>query len=658
MKKIHAAAFLLTASVIPQSLPALAADSPRIMDEVVVTASRVSESKKEVSANITVVTSEDIRRSAAHNVADLLAEKNIGHIQKYPGDLTSIGIRGFRTDTHGNDLQGHVLILLDGRRAGSGNVAKFLTKNVERIEIVRGPGAVQYGSAGMGGVVNIITRQGSRNSVFIETGAGSSDTYEGSLGGELLQDGFDFAGALTYGTRGDYTTGDSETFHNTGSDYATGMSANLGYTPADNQRIGLIFTRFDVEDSGSPEYFSAIDLDDTSDKSNYSLDLNYNGATISNNYQWMTRFFLGEDENTWHDPVASNPSFWDDGTPSSNTTDQMGGQAQVSGTFGMNTLTTGIDWLSYHVKNSYTPEKTEYDNLALFGLGKTALLQETLIFNYGLRYDWYEVSVSQPSGRDEDRDRLTPLIGLAWNPSDIIKLRAQYAQGFMMPSAQQLSASYTAYGSMVVGNPDLDPEKSSTYEGGFDLQHKGLTGSLTYFHTDFEDKIVTDYLASGATSWTNLGDATIAGFEMELAYDLGVLFDLQWQIKPFFNATFLTQYEDETTGEDLQYTNDTTLSSGLMVDNGNGLFAKVNVTYTSSQDIQDWESGMYPAPVIELDAFTVVDLTASYKFYESDQLGALTVRGELTNLFDEDYAYVQGYPMPGRGFFVSLRWEY
>jgi vitamin B12 transporter len=125
-------------------------------------------------------------------LAAVLAEKGIGHIQKYPGTLTAVGIRGFRTDSHGNDLQGKVLVLLDGRRSGTGNVAKILTQNLERIEIIRGPGAVQYGSAGMGGVVNIITRKGTDNGMQVSVGAGSYDRVQGAFGGTINRDGFDF----------------------------------------------------------------------------------------------------------------------------------------------------------------------------------------------------------------------------------------------------------------------------------------------------------------------------------------------------------------------------------------------------------------------------------------------------------------------------------
>lgn len=658
MRKSYAAALILAVSSQITTSPVIAADNTSMMDEVVVTASRISESKKDVSANVTVISNEEIQRSAASDVADLLAEKNVGHIQKYPGNLTSIGMRGFSTDTHGNDLQGGVLILLDGRRAGSGNVDKFLTKNVERIEIVRGPGAVQYGSAGMGGVINIITKQGSKNSMFLEGGAGSYDTYEGSLGGEVKQEKFDFAGSFTYGSSDDYDTGGGDTFKNTGVGYETGASANLGYSFSEKQRVGLIFTGFDVDESGSPGYISVNDLDDNSDKSNYSADLNYNGASDSDQYQWMARYFFGKDENTWNDPTASNPTFYDDGIASFNETDQMGGQLQGSALYGNTTITTGVDWLSYDVENSYTPEQTEYDNMALFGLGKTKFIQDKLIFNYGLRYDYYDVQVSEPAGRDEDQTKLTPMIGMAYLLCENAKIRAQYGEGFVMPSAQQLAADYTSYYGKTVGNADLDPESSRTYEGGIDTEYQGFLGSVTYFYTEYEDKIVSDYLADGSSSWKNLGEATIAGIELETSYDLGAPMDWQWEVKPYLNATFLTEYEDGTTGADLYYVSGTTLSTGLVVDNGDGVFAKFNVTHTSDQDVQDWESGTYPTAVISLDSFTVADLTASYKFYEGEDLGSFTVRGELTNLFDEEYAYVKGYPMPGRGFFVSLRWDY
>ncbi len=660
MMKYYPALLSLPLIIVSASLciSAVPTEQQKTMQEVVVTASRIEESKKDVTSNISVITQEDIVQSPSRNLADLLAENGLGHIQKYPGSLTSIGIRGFRTDTHGNDLQGHVLILLDGRRAGSGNAAKILTKNVARVEIIRGPGAVQYGSAGMGGVINVITRKGTDSSFFVEGGGGSFDRYEGSVGATANRSGFDFSGTVTTLSYDDYDTGSGDRFYNTGVDRETGVSLHGGYTFSANHRVGMVFTGFDVDEVGSPGYLSANDRDDYTDKSNYSLDTKYTGGNGTGNYLWMARYFFGQDKNRWMDPIASNPDGWDNGMPSSNTTDQQGAQAQFTALWGQYTVTTGFDWIDYDVENSWSPKKTTYENPALFLLGKAKFLKERLIGTFGLRYDWFDVSVEDPVGSEESTNNLTPQIGLAWNATDDLKLRLQYAEGFMMPSANQLAIDTVSWGRRVVGNPHLDPEKSTTYEGGFDYNRKSLRGSLTYFHTEFEDKIVDDYLSDGSRSWANIGDATIAGFEAELSYDLGEPLGVNWELRPYLQATIMTELEDEETGEDLLYVNDTSVSAGLVANNGQGLFCRFNVAYYSSQDVEDWESGIYPTPIVELDGFTVASLTASYRFYETEEYGSFTVRGEIGNLFDEDYAHVNGYPMPGRNLYISLRWDY
>jgi len=629
-----------------------------MMDEVVVTAGRIQETKKDVTSNITVVSREDIKQSTARNVGELLAELGLSHIQKYPGSLTSVAIRGFRTETHGNDLQGHVLVLLDGRRAGTGNMAKLVTKNVERIEIIRGPGAVQYGSGGIGGVINIITRQGTANSFALEMGAGTNDEYEGTIGLTVKEKRFDIAGTITGQTVDDYTTGGGLDYVNTGFDSKLGVSLNGGYTFAEGNRVGLNITSFSVEKDGNPGYISMPDSDDYTDKDNYSLDLRYDGKASSANLMWMIRYFFGQDENVWGYPSASNPDGWDFDDKASNTTDQQGFQAQVSSSVGLATFTGGLDWVKYEVENSWTPEQTQYDNPALFLLGKGLFLDNRLIADVGLRYDWYDVEVTQPAGRTESDTRLTPSVGLAWLAMDSLKLRARYAEGFVMPSADQLAADYWNWGIRTVGNPELDPEKSKTYEGGLDYSGGGFDGSLTFFATDFEDKITNYILADGSSSWVNLGSATINGFETEMSYDVGVTLNLPIEVRPYLNLTVLTKYEDNTTGEDLLYISDTNYSAGLVVSDGDGWFCRFNAAYTGSQSVQDWGSGVYPVPVVDLDSFIVADLSASYRFLESESYGRWSVRGEVRNILDEDYAYVLGNPMPGRTFFDGLRLEY
>ena len=628
------------------------------LGEIVVTASRSEEALSNLSSSVMIIPREEIEMSSSHTVGGLLAEKNIGHIQKYPGALISVGIRGFRTDTHGNDLQSHVLVLLDGRRAGTGNLAKLLTKNVQRIEIIRGPGAVQYGSGGMGGIINIITRQGDRNSFFAQGGGGNFGLADGAVGGTAKHEGFDFSGAVSLEHRGDYSDGDGQKFRNTGIDYQGGISINTGYEFTEGNRLGAIFTCSKVNNAGIPGYMSQNDLDDHSDKKNWSIDFRYTGIDTSGMFSWMARVFLGEDDNEWTSPSRSNPDGWDDDSTSKNNTNQYGAQAQTTGRFGPASVTAGFDWIKYDVDDTWEPRESHYENPAVFMLSSMSALDDLLTLTFGWRYDWYSVDVTDPGGRDEDQSRFTPMAGLSWQAFQGLKFRFQYAQGFMMPSAWQLGGYSENWGTTTRGNPDLDPEKSTTYEGGFDYMNEGIKASATYFSTHFDDKIQSVYLPDSVASWDNIGSATIDGLETALSYDIGVPLELIWEIRPYFNLTWLTRYKDNDTDKRLLYTSSVNLSSGIFLSDGDRFSGRVNIAYTGPQDVEDWESGDYPARVIDMDGFTVADLTAEYRVIKTVNYGDITARAEIRNMFDEQYAYVKGYPMPGINFYAGLRWDY
>ena len=379
---------LLTCLFVASSFPVYAQEGSDTvtMEEVVVTAGRVKEKKKEITTNVTIIDEEEIKNSSATDLGDLLAEKGIGHIHKYPGASTSIGIRGFRTDATGVDLAGKVLILLNGLRAGTGNAAKIMTKNIERVEVIRGPASVQYGSAAMGGVVNVITRQGKEKpAAFVEGLLGSYDYKEGSAGFSGKYKAFDFSGSFTRDSRDDYDTGSGARFYNTAYNHKKNSSLNLGYEFLPGNRIGVIYTYFDADHVGNPGYLSQNDLDDYSNNGNKSIDFIYDGKTSNGLFSWKLRYFDGKDEIEWFCPVASNPDFWDDGIPNKVTVDHKGTQAQVSYNQEYLLLTAGFDWVNYETKDSkYDPKNTEYDNPAGFLLAKARLFDQKLTITGGV----------------------------------------------------------------------------------------------------------------------------------------------------------------------------------------------------------------------------------------------------------------------------------
>jgi vitamin B12 transporter len=244
-----------------------------------------------------------------------------------------------------------------------------------------------------------------------------------------------------------------------------------------------------------------------------------------------------------------------------------------------------------------------------------------------------------------------------------VKLRINYGQAFVMPGADQLAADYfdpTSW-AQVVGNPNLTPEESATWEGGLDYSNSGIFLSLTYFHTDYKDKIETVILSGGETSWENLGEATISGIEGELNVDLGEINGWDFQLRPYVRFTYLTQFEDGADEEDLNYTPDWTASCGISFSDGMGLAATFNVAYTGEQLVEDWEDWDWlvssEPEIVTLGSSTVASLNISKALVTSDRWGKLTLKGDITNLFNSDYAYVKGYTMPGRSYFLGLRYD-
>ncbi|MEA3241787.1 MAG: TonB-dependent receptor, partial [Pseudomonadota bacterium] len=617
--------FLVGLLVLLQVLPVMAVDKPQQMDEMVVSASRIEEKVAELTTNVTVIDADEISRSAADNLGDLLAIKGVGHIQKYPGNLTSIGIRGFRTETHGNDLRGHVLILLNGRRAGTGNVDKIMTKNIERIEIIRGPAAVQYGSAAMGGIVNVITKRGDgKPGVFLEGALGSNNYQEGSIGFAGSVSLFDFSGSYTSEDADEYDIGGGDRFDNT--DYKKdNVSLNFGINFLSGHRLGVIYSSFDADHSGNPNYMSSIDLDDYTDNKNESIDIIYEGRTKREMFSWMARYFNGKDDNEWHSPAASDPNGFDAGHPfSDQDTDFEGAQVQMTADLSFVTLTGGFDWAHYEMDSTWTPEKTEYKNPAGFLLAKSTFLDDRLILTAGIRYDDYEVEVDDDDSEESD-DNWVFNFGIAYWLNDLLKLRANYGEAFIMPSADQLAANRPTWGEILQGNPNLDPESSRTYEAGLDFYYGSLSSSLTYFYTDFDDKIQSVSLGGGISSWDNIGSADISGFEGNIAIDIGSIVKLPTILEVYGNFVYLTEYEDED-NDDLLYVSDWNLSYGLNLPDWQGFTARLNFAYTGKQDIQDWESG-WSAPVVGKGGFTVADLTMSKKIVDTDKYGDITLRG-------------------------------
>src|SRR5690606_195442 len=198
MYPIHRAAAL--AAAIALALPAIsAAQEARTLDAVQVTASRVERAVSDIPASVTVLTRDDIERSQAPDLDDLLARQAGIDAARTggPGSASTVFLRG------GNAT--HALVLVDGVRVSSTgqgvfDFAHLPLDQIERIEIVRGPRAAIWGSDAISGVIHIFTRDpdaatarlhaGSYGRWGASTGFGQGDAERGfglTLGYERLR---------------------------------------------------------------------------------------------------------------------------------------------------------------------------------------------------------------------------------------------------------------------------------------------------------------------------------------------------------------------------------------------------------------------------------------------------------------------------------------
>lgn len=630
-------------------VPAFGGDAVHEMDQIVVTAGRIEEKKADVTTNITVITGEDIEKSAARDLGQLLSEQGLP-IRKYPGSLTAVSVRGFRTETHGNDLAGHVLILIDGRRAGNGNVSQLLVDNVERVEIIRGPGSVQYGSSAMGGVINVITKKGSgRPTFFVEETLGSFEYQKTSLGGSGSLGPVDLSFSASRESQDAYTTAKNIMYHNTGIDREDRISAGLGWTFLPGHRVSFTYTGFDGEGIGLPDDLASNDLNNYKDSEHSTMDLNYQGRLASDALAWQIRLYEGKTRRTDYDPDVSGS------TPDySLRSDQQGAQAQVTASRAKDHLTLGIDWVNYEVRSIYDTQDNSYDNPAAFVMAKKSLLDDRLILSVGGRYDDYEVKDGQ--GQSVDDTHWSSSAGASFKIGKALVARFNVAESFRMPTTDELYM-YRDYGAWGIwsGNPDLSPEKSRTWETGLDVKTGPFSASATYFYSTFDDYITYEEGLPGQYTYANLDGATLSGLETTLSWDLGETLTWESTFRPFMSLTFLTDYTDEQNDRDLQYTSEWTLAGGIeYIHLESGLSSRFNVSYFSEQDINDYNG----TGDTTLDSYAVADLSIAKDLLDWGKQGKLSIKGDIQNLFNQNYAAVQGYPMPGRALFISLKYTY
>ncbi len=596
--------FIFSAGLLISLLPpAHALDLP----EIVVTATRTPLSVSQVPAASTIVTREDIERQQVQSVPDILKRLAGVDITESggAGKSTSLFLRGTESD--------QVLFLVNGIRVGSAtagltSLELLPVAQIERIEVIRGPRASQWGSEAIGGVIQIFTRKGSR-----DAGA-SADAGAGTYGSYAINGG---AGGMSGNT--DYRV-DGSYFETRGFDARQPVPGPFGLDQPDEDgydnaslhvRAGHRFDNGATVDAFAWRASGTTEFDGTfQDETDFVQQVIGGSAVLTPAEGWTVTLRGGEnrDDSENFAPGGAFASRFDTKRQElSLQTDFAAAENHL--------LTVGADLRKEEVAGSADFTATSRDNTGVFAQYLGELGSHQLLAS--LRYDDNEVFGTDTNG------------GLGWNYSwpGGVRVYASYGTAFKAPSFNELF--FPAF-----GNPELGPETSDSLELGIEGRRDWGRWGVHAYRTDIDDLIVTvSDPVTGSFFPDNVDQARIEGIEVELAARLA-----GWRVEA---AASLLNPRNRVTGKRLRRRVKQSLSLDVARDFGRWMAgARLLARGDRFEDAQN---------TIRLPGYGIVDLVGQYRFNRR-----LSLRAKIGNLFDKDYQTADTFNSPGRNIFVSL----
>jgi vitamin B12 transporter len=531
---LPASRFLLGLTLAPLAAAAQAPTPSQLPDQVV-TATRVPTSLERLPAAVTVIDRATIDQRGYTTLAEALAA--VPGIAVVPsggaGQQTSVFMRGTNSR--------HVLVLLDGQPIadpsepnGAFNFGDDSLADIERIEVVRGPASVYYGSGAIGGVINLITRRAPRDRAFApfgEVAAGSSRTVQGFAGaGGTLRSQlglFDYAATLqSASTRGSNALA-GRLATNRGEDDGgrlAGLTTRLGYEPAANTRFEALVRRRETRIGIDDRPDAALD-DPNAQGLNMRTNLRLSGTTTLFSGLWTTGLAIGhnrDDRKFSNDPDAENVGKLN--------SDFEGRRTLLEFT---NTLRpdlgapTDDTAFVFGVQRNFDAARSRLTDIGAFGTFRSDTDADTGSTGFYLGGQTRLFGMLDLTGgvrQDEDDDfggattwNLGAVLAVPGLPLPV-RLRASTGTSFKAPSLEQLYFTSFGFGVVSRGNPNLRPERGRSWEAGIeaDLPVPGLrraTLGVTYFESRVRNQIASVFLPDFSSTYRNLDRLDVEGIE-------------------------------------------------------------------------------------------------------------------------------------------------
>lgn len=624
------------------------------VEEIVVTATRIPQKKEEVPSYVTILTSEDIREMGGNieNVGDVLESVGLGHIHKYPGTLTSkVTVRGFSTDTFGSPYKGNVLILLNGHKIGTANLALIPAENIERIEIVRGPSSVLYGTQAMGGVINIITKDPIEKELHstLKIEAGNFQYLKGYANLSYRNDFIGILGSYQREKSNSYEVKDIGTYQNT--DYRNHSGyLSLVFTPDRNNRLFARVFSWYGWDIGSPGPLYLPSSDDFTNNLKTVYEVGYEGNMgklvlyhVIDHYEYVSpsyNYVFKSKYNT--EGIDYNKSF-----------------VLLNSTVVLGTSLERI--YSMQPVDYPSQPRSDYFNYAIYGEISNEFFKKLKAY-LGLRYDYFRIKTLPTGGlsqsqRTESLDRFSVRGGITYALAEGILLKLNAGNSFRAPSPEELTSDYNVWEMRWVGNPDLKPEKTNSIDSGIEITKGPFKGYFGMFYSNYLNKIISYYdAAKGYYTYKNTSGARISGIEGEGELELAEILGLNFSFKPYFSFTYHTVFrldraeKDETT---ITYVPRWVGTAGIKAGQEKW-WLNLYGRYNGEEKIDEFNffSADY-GNIVRKGGFTVVNMAIGIKPIKNLELSM-----SIENLLNKYYEYVKYYPMPKRNFKISVTYSF
>ena len=519
------------------------ADPQRRFEEVVVTATLEDERVSDVPVTVQTFDREEIEESGAMTVTEFLSERGVAFFSTWTPAQTSINIRGGASDGQGRDFRSQVVVLINGRRAGTANISKLGLHDVERIEVLRGPGGLVYGSQALGGVINLITKDGLRSpgaNVRISGGSWGQVETVAQYGASVGR--FDYFVSAHGGRRGDYEAGAGAVespMRNTAYQQGGGMVA-LGYTPNAFQRVTFTARTDGMYDAGFRG--SSWDWDNVEDRTNQSFDFIYSGETRSGRASWevQSSYFRDLDDFRWGAEIfgSGNPGVDLDHNRRRQTGFFLRGLTNVE-LGGANSIQVGVDQQWWQLRSTRMREplpgrtasqvgpfdnNSDSRNFGVFVEDVQRVLDDRLILRGGVRFDGGRHQIRETPNRPNlveraaNYDAVTYRVGATVKPIEELAVRFNVQTGYRAPNATELAIDYmTVLGNLILGNPDLEPEQATSYEVGIAYENARMWVDLALFRNDITNRIqaVADTRDAPIRIYQNRAESELVGLELQ-----------------------------------------------------------------------------------------------------------------------------------------------